>query len=76
MNEIELIALAFACGTVIGAMWGYLVGRKDGKDATMDLYIHEQNCRVAAEDERDSVKKYMVRLENELIALRKEFGGL
>jgi len=54
--------------------FGYLVGRADGKDASIDLYVHEQNQRVLAENEIKHLQRTKQALEDNVIDLQKKLA--
>lgn len=45
--SLWLFALTAIGCVIIGAVWGYMVGRTDGKDASEHLVIEAQNAAAA-----------------------------
>lgn len=65
--------LIFAgCLAFLTFVFGYLVGRADGKDASIDLYVHEQNKRVSAENEIKHLERTKLVLEDKVVDLQKK----
>lgn len=54
------------------AGFAYMVGYVDGKDALIDMYIHEQKKRVVAENEAKALKREKDVLEEKYLAQQKK----
>lgn len=68
-----MILLAAIVG-LCAAAFAYMVGYVDGKDARIDMYIHEQNKRVVAENEIKALKREKAVLEEKYLAQQKKLA--
>lgn len=66
-----MILLTVIVGLCV-AVFAYMVGYVDGKDAQIDMYIHEQNKRVVAENEAKALKREKAVLEEKYLAQQKK----
>jgi hypothetical protein len=71
---IEIITLAIITG-LSGFAFGYLT-KSHNESGWKQMYLYEQKKRVLAEESRDEVHAYAMRLENRLIAQQKDLESL
>jgi hypothetical protein len=71
---IEIITLSIITG-LSGFAFGYLT-KSHNESGWKQMYLDEQKKRVLAEESRDEVHAYAMRLENRLIAQQKELESL
>jgi len=71
---IEIITLSII-NSLSGFAFGYLI-KSHNESGWKQMYLYEQKRRVLAEESRDEVHAYAMRLENRLIAQQKELESL
>ena len=71
---IEIITLSLIIG-LSGFFFGYLI-KAHYESGWKQMYLDEQKKRVAAEESKDEVNAYAIRLENRLIAQQKNLDSL
>jgi len=71
---IEIITLSIITGLSSFA-FGYLI-KSHNESGWKQMYLDEQKKRVLAEESRDEVHAYAMRLENRLIAQQKDLDSL
>lgn len=71
---IEIITLSIITG-LSGFAFGYLI-KSHHESGWKQMYMDEQKKRAAAEESRDEVNAYAIRVENRLIMQQKELESL
>lgn len=71
---IEIITISII-NSLSGFAFGYLI-KSHNESGWKQMYLYEQKRRVAAEESKDEVHAYAMRLENRLIAQQKELESL
>lgn len=71
---IEIITLSIITG-LSSFSFGYLI-KAHYESGWKQMYLDEQKKRVAAEESKDEVNAYAMRLENRLIAQQKDLDSL
>lgn len=71
---IEIVTLSIIIG-LSGFFFGYLI-KSHNESGWKQMYLYEQKRRVLAEESRDEVHAYVMRLENRLTTQQKELESL